>query len=60
ILQTAREEASKLRGYDSHACHRRLIERFREANNKFPYGWQIDVGEALVLGLDYSVIAGTG
>ncbi|KAL6303425.1 hypothetical protein BKA93DRAFT_709963, partial [Sparassis latifolia] len=60
ILQTAREEASKLRGYDSRACRCRLIERFREANNKFPYSWQINIGEAFVLGLDCSVIAGTG
>ncbi|KAL6299005.1 hypothetical protein BKA93DRAFT_743120, partial [Sparassis latifolia] len=53
-------EASKLHGYDSRACRHRLIERFREANNKFPYSWQIDVGEALILGLDCSVIVGTG
>jgi ATP-dependent helicase YprA (DUF1998 family) len=60
-LQRAREEALKMRGYQSAATRVKLHEEFTKRNNGLvAYDWQIDVSEALLLGLDCSVIAGTG
>ncbi|KAF9242905.1 P-loop containing nucleoside triphosphate hydrolase protein [Melanogaster broomeanus] len=60
ILQTAREDAKKTK-YDSNATQDIICKEFHARfNNHIPYDWQLDVAEALVLGLDCSVIAGTG
>jgi ATP-dependent helicase YprA (DUF1998 family) len=60
ILQQAREKARRKTNYDSARTRRDLARRFQEQYTKPPYEWQIDVSEALVLGLDAVVIAGTG
>ncbi|KAJ7714046.1 hypothetical protein DFH07DRAFT_763152 [Mycena maculata] len=60
ILQAAREKARRKRNYDSAKTRRDLARLFEEQYKKPPYQWQIDVSEALVLGLDAMVIAGTG
>lgn len=60
-LQRAREEAFKTRGYQSAATRAKLHSEFSKRNDGMvAYDWQVDVSEALLLGLDCSVIAGTG
>jgi ATP-dependent helicase YprA (DUF1998 family) len=60
-LQKAREEGFKTRGYQSGATRVKLRAEFTKRNEGLvAYDWQIDVSEALLLGLDCSVIAGTG
>ncbi|KAJ7114322.1 P-loop containing nucleoside triphosphate hydrolase protein [Mycena epipterygia] len=60
ILQAAREKARRRDNYDSARTRRELTRLFEEKFQKPPYEWQIDVSEAIVLGLDAVVIAGTG
>ncbi|KAJ7260767.1 P-loop containing nucleoside triphosphate hydrolase protein [Mycena rebaudengoi] len=60
LLQAAREKAREKTKYDSEATRRDLARLFEEEYGKPPYEWQIDVSEALILGLDCIVIAGTG
>ncbi|KAJ6602109.1 P-loop containing nucleoside triphosphate hydrolase protein [Mycena sp. CBHHK59/15] len=60
VLQAAREKARRKNNYDSEQTRRDLTRLFDEEFKKPPYEWQIDVSEALVLGLDAVVIAGTG
>ncbi|KAJ6628448.1 P-loop containing nucleoside triphosphate hydrolase protein [Mycena sp. CBHHK59/15] len=60
ILEEAREKARRKNKYDSDQTRRDLARLFEEMFKKPPYEWQIDVSEALVLGLDAVVIAGTG
>jgi bloom syndrome protein len=60
ILKVAREKARRKDKYDSAKTRRDLARLFEEKYKKPPYEWQIDVSEALVLGLDSVVIAGTG
>jgi ATP-dependent helicase YprA (DUF1998 family) len=60
-LQKAWDDAFKKRGYQSASTRATLHAEFCRRNpGKVPYPWQVDVGEALYLGLDCSVIAGTG
>ncbi|KAK7008277.1 bloom syndrome [Favolaschia claudopus] len=60
ILQEAREKARRRRDFNSEATRQKLEFLFEEQTGKKPYEWQIDVSEALILGLDSVVIAGTG
>ncbi|KAH7903826.1 P-loop containing nucleoside triphosphate hydrolase protein, partial [Hygrophoropsis aurantiaca] len=61
LLRQAREKAAKTHGYNSVAMQLKICDEFRARNeNKEPYKWQLDVAEALLLGLDCTVIAGTG
>jgi ATP-dependent helicase YprA (DUF1998 family) len=61
ILQKARTDAFKDRGYQSAPTRAKLRNEFLERNNGMvAHEWQIDMGEALLLGLDCSLIAGTG
>ncbi|KAJ7222321.1 P-loop containing nucleoside triphosphate hydrolase protein [Mycena pura] len=60
LLREAREKARIKTGYDWEATRRDLTRRFDKEYGKPPYDWQIDVAEALILGLDAVVIAGTG
>lgn len=60
-LEKARERVRKKNGYDSAATRREMTELFELCcPGKTPYPWQLDVAEALYLGLDCTVIAGTG
>ena len=60
-LQRAWEEAFKTHGYQSAATRAKLRTEFSQQNpGMVAYDWQIDMLEALLLGLDCSVIAGTG
>ncbi|KAF6746517.1 P-loop containing nucleoside triphosphate hydrolase protein, partial [Ephemerocybe angulata] len=56
-LETAREQAEE---HNSAEWRDRLRESFLAKFGKEPYEWQMDVTEALVLGLDCLCIAGTG
>ncbi|KAF8878327.1 P-loop containing nucleoside triphosphate hydrolase protein [Infundibulicybe gibba] len=61
ILEDARENAHLRRKYDSTATRNTLVSEFRSRNGGMdPYPWQVDVAEAVLLGLDCTVIAGTG
>ncbi|KAJ3757589.1 P-loop containing nucleoside triphosphate hydrolase protein [Lentinula raphanica] len=60
-LEIARMEASRRTGYDSKSTRTLLRSEFtRITGGLSAYTWQIDTAEALLLGLDCSVIAGTG
>ncbi|KLO19328.1 P-loop containing nucleoside triphosphate hydrolase protein [Schizopora paradoxa] len=59
-LENARKSANKGR-YDSDGTRSRIVREVkRRMDGKEPFGWQLDVGEALHLKLDTVMIAGTG
>jgi hypothetical protein len=61
LLQDARNRAFKTRGYNFVETHKKLVAEFHTQNDNIqPYEWQLDVSVALILGLDCTVIAGTG
>jgi ATP-dependent helicase YprA (DUF1998 family) len=64
ILEKAQTVSSNNNGYCSTQVRRALQDSFFNAQmtglKRVPYDWQLDVAEALLLGLDCSVIAGTG
>ncbi|THU76120.1 hypothetical protein K435DRAFT_787365 [Dendrothele bispora CBS 962.96] len=61
ILECACLQAQRDRNYNSGTTRNQIREEFSKRNKGLvAYGWQIDVAEALLLGLDVSVIAGTG
>ncbi|KAH9966622.1 P-loop containing nucleoside triphosphate hydrolase protein [Russula dissimulans] len=61
ILQSARTEATKNRGYSSEETRSEISSAFKDSFNGLePYSRQLDVCEALLLGLDCIVIAGNG
>jgi ATP-dependent helicase YprA (DUF1998 family) len=58
VLRAARDRS---RDYSSERTREDLVTAFKRASNGLePYDWQLDVTEALLLGLDCVVIAGTG
>jgi ATP-dependent helicase YprA (DUF1998 family) len=59
ILQQACEKVRKTSRYNSEATRRELARLFERSFKKPAYEWQIDVTEAVLLGLDV-VIAGPG
>lgn len=60
-LEAARQKAAKTDlGYNSHETRTHIHSVFRERFGKDPHEWQLDVTEAIILGLDSIVIAGTG
>ncbi|KAM6493656.1 hypothetical protein JOM56_010017 [Amanita muscaria] len=62
LLQKARDLAAQTTGYDSGQTRHDLWSLFSErfGSGAEPYQWQLDVTEAILLGLDSVVIAGTG
>jgi ATP-dependent helicase YprA (DUF1998 family) len=61
VLEAARTMATQSRGYSSENTHAEITLNFKNAfNGLAPYDWQIDICEALLLGLDCLSIAGTG
>ncbi|KIJ17503.1 hypothetical protein PAXINDRAFT_38753, partial [Paxillus involutus ATCC 200175] len=61
LLAQACQTAKDKQNYDSSMTQRKIVEEFRaQFNNLVPYDWQLNVTEALMLGLDCSIIAGTG
>ena len=59
-LKQACEKAAKKRKYNSRDTRTQLESNFSERSGFKPYEWQLDVAEAILLGLDCVVIAGTG
>ena len=61
MLQVARDAALKDRNYDSEITRRTMAQKLRDIfDGRSPYNWQLDTAEALILGLDCVVVAGTG
>lgn len=63
LLQKARDDANKTRegGYCSAAVRAKIRNEFAKRNpGKIAHPWQVNIGEALELGLDCSLLAGTG
>ncbi|KAJ7274777.1 P-loop containing nucleoside triphosphate hydrolase protein [Mycena rebaudengoi] len=63
LLEKARKDAAVTReaGYCSAAIRAKIRNEFAACNpGKVAHKWQIDIGEALELGLDCSLLAGTG
>ena len=60
ILEKACAEAAWKNGYNLQTTRTDLQQLFCEWFGKDPYDWQLDVMEAILLGLDSVVIAGTG
>jgi ATP-dependent helicase YprA (DUF1998 family) len=61
LLNSAHESAMKSCDYNYAATQHSIETKFQAVfRGKLPYSWQVDVAEALLLGLDCIVIAGTG
>ncbi|KAI9067172.1 P-loop containing nucleoside triphosphate hydrolase protein [Trametes sanguinea] len=61
VLEAARRRAIETRGYCSAEARRIMADTFSERfDGKCVHSWQLDTAEALVLGLDCVIIAGTG
>jgi ATP-dependent helicase YprA (DUF1998 family) len=60
-LTLARESALKAWNYNCSATRQSIESKFKAAfDGKTPYSWQVDVTEALLLGLDCVVGTGSG
>jgi superfamily II DNA helicase RecQ len=59
-LDKAQTDAKRKNGYNWQQTRNELTSIFREHFGTDPYNWQLDVTEAILLGLDSVVIAGTG
>ncbi|RXW15756.1 hypothetical protein EST38_g10098 [Candolleomyces aberdarensis] len=59
-LSEARKKAQAGHGFSSEKTRADIVLEFTARFGKAPYEWQVDVTEALILGLDSVVIAGTG
>lgn len=59
-LQAACDKANQDQGYNSTSTRLELTTIFEEKFGAAPHDWQLDVTEALLLGLDCIVLAGTG
>ena len=61
LLDEARVKAHSTRKYDSAQTRAALTAAFQRAcPGKVPFSWQLDITEALILGLDCLLVAGTG
>jgi ATP-dependent helicase YprA (DUF1998 family) len=61
VLTRAHESALKDQNYNYPETRQSIENKFKTAfGGRGPYSWQTDVTEALLLGLDCIVIAGTG
>ena len=60
-LEAARTAAVQAQGYNSKATRQAINDQFKRVfDGKDAFKWQLDTTEALLLGLDCVVIAGTG
>ena len=60
ILENARNVAFEKNNFLSDATRTKMHDGLKTRTGMVAYNWQLDVAEALLLGLDCSVIAGTG
>ena len=60
-LKTARDGALKDQNYDSERTRQAMSQKLQDVfEGRIPYDWQLDAAEAIILGLDCIVVAGTG
>jgi ATP-dependent helicase YprA (DUF1998 family) len=60
-LERARRKASEDPSYDSKTVLEHISNEFKRIfEGQAPYGWQVDITDAILLGVDTTVIAGTG
>ncbi|KIJ61474.1 hypothetical protein HYDPIDRAFT_31340 [Hydnomerulius pinastri MD-312] len=60
-LCNSREVAAKTSNYSSETTRKAFVDAcLQRCNNQSPYPWQLDAAEAFYLGLDCTVLAGTG
>jgi ATP-dependent helicase YprA (DUF1998 family) len=60
-LNYARDAAIKDQNYNSEGTRQTMSQKLQDVfNGRIPYDWQLDAAEALILGLDCVVVAGTG
>jgi ATP-dependent helicase YprA (DUF1998 family) len=60
-LQQARTEATNNFGYSSEETRKSISDEIlAHSGGKIPYAWQVDISEAVYLGLDVALMAGTG
>ena len=59
-LDSACHNATKKNGYSLSSSWAQLSALFHAPFGSDPYEWQLDITEAILLGLDSSIIAGTG
>ena len=60
-LKNACDAMFKDWNYDLEGTHQTMSQKLQNVfNGRIPYDWQLDAAEALVLGLNCVVIAGTG
>jgi len=60
-LKNACNAALKDRNYNSEGTRQRMSQKLQDVfDERIPYDWQLDAAEALILGLDCVVVAGTG
>lgn len=61
LLEETRQQAVKDRGYSSADTRKRMTNEIQaRCEGKIPYDWQLDIAEAVYLGLDSVIVAGTG
>lgn len=60
LLEKTRREARKSRKYDSAETRALMSDGCLQCKGFRPHNWQLDVAEAVLLGLDTVLIAGTG
>ncbi|KAF7323860.1 Bloom syndrome [Mycena kentingensis (nom. inval.)] len=61
VLQDARDAAQKSSGYNSQQTRNNIRTKIADCNHGMvARDWQVDVGEAMILGVDCTVIATTG
>jgi hypothetical protein len=60
-LRQARTEATNNSGYSSEETRKSTLDEIlARSGGKIPYAWQVDISEAVYLGLDDALMAGTG
>ncbi|KIK81787.1 hypothetical protein PAXRUDRAFT_155267, partial [Paxillus rubicundulus Ve08.2h10] len=60
-LVDSQEVATKTSSYSSEKSRKAFIDTcLHRCNNQPPYSWQLDAAKAFYLGLDCTVLAGTG
>ncbi|KAI0686049.1 hypothetical protein BC835DRAFT_1238823, partial [Cytidiella melzeri] len=55
-----RKDAEANQKFDSAAARQRMTEECLRRTGNTPYSWQLDISEAILLGLDPVLMAGTG
>ncbi|KAI0683129.1 P-loop containing nucleoside triphosphate hydrolase protein, partial [Cytidiella melzeri] len=60
LLEETRKDAEANRKFDSASARQMMTEECLRHTGNTPYSWQLDISEAILLGLDSVLMAGTG